>query len=164
MMICAWGLILFYSNSKFTKIWDTHFASEGKNERKKAYLSRRVNSEQSRHATKSCMGAYTSKDIPLWCSCGYTRGCSRTCNYPRRYYCLRPWCSTISFPSVDSILPYIVADAGGFVKKKAGLFTIRLRMICGEVKNYTEVAKKGEHLFAGVRGSKPQAAIVHLLI
>ena len=46
---------------KFTKISDIR----GKNERKKAYLSRRVNSEQSRHATRSRMGAYTSKDIPL---------------------------------------------------------------------------------------------------
>ena len=46
---------------KFTKISDIR----GKNERKKAYLSRRVNPEQSRHATRSRMGAYTSKDIPL---------------------------------------------------------------------------------------------------
>ena len=64
--------------------------------------------------------------------------------------------ATISFPSDDSILPYIVADTGGFVKEIGGLFTIRLRMICGEVKNYTEVTKKEGIYSLGDEGPIPK--------
>ena len=121
MMICAWGFIEIYSNSNDTKIFGAR-----KKETQKGLPVARFNSDSGRHAEKSRMVAYTRKDIRLSCSCGSR--CTWWCNYPRRYYCLRPWFSTISFPSMNSIFLYIIADLRRFVKEMGVLFTIRLRI------------------------------------
>ena len=130
------------------------FWVRGKKETQKGLPVVRFNSDSGRHAEKSRMVAYTRKDIRLSCSCGSR--CTWWCNYPRRYYCLRPWFSTISFPSMNSIFLYIIADLRRFVKEMGVLFTIRLLIVITKV--FWQQQKR-EHLFAGVRGSNPQAAI-----
>ena len=99
MMICTWGLINDYSNSNIIqKFW-----VRGKKETQKGLPVVRVNSDSGRHAEKSRTVAYTRKDIRLSCSCGSR--CTWWCNYPRRYYCLRPWFSTISFSELELYIP-----------------------------------------------------------
>ena len=107
------------------------FWVRGKKETQKGLPVARFNSDSGRYAEKSRMVAYTRKDIRLSCSCGSR--CTWWCNYPRRYYCLRPWFSTISFPSMNSIFLYIIADLRRFVKEMGVLFTIRLLIVITKV-------------------------------